>query len=166
MRLAKNFNWDLLICMLDAPDKLFHRNMRSVFRLTRPVREVFYVIDDLLDELMVLSDFLIMVSDLFSFVRMSVLVGCRLEVFLGSACVRVFWSVLWSVGLVLIGLLAGLRANYAGDEWCFLGACGFPCFHFYLWMDCSLGCFVGLCWRLFSFLFWLSVRFSVACVGC
>jgi len=63
MRLAKNFNWDLLICMLDAPDKLFHRNICSVFRLTRPVREVFYVIDDLLDELMVLSDFLIMVSD-------------------------------------------------------------------------------------------------------
>ena len=78
------------------------------------------------------------------------------------------------------GVLVCVVVGGAGSNWFIGGSSGrscegvngvswvfmiFPCFHFYLWMDCSLGCFIGLCWRLFSFLFWLNVCFWSLVLG-
>ncbi len=61
--LSDKVDWNLLICMLDAPDKLFHKDIRIISRLKGADLEVFNAIDNLIGHFINIADNLIIVSD-------------------------------------------------------------------------------------------------------
>ena len=63
LKIANDFDWNLLISVFDVPDKFFHIDIMSTLRVEGRVRHVFYIIDRFIGKLKKISDILIIVSD-------------------------------------------------------------------------------------------------------
>jgi len=62
-KLSSKYEWNLLICIFDIPDKIFHKDHSIAFKIREKYREAFNVISDFIKEIKRTCDYLFIISD-------------------------------------------------------------------------------------------------------